>query len=212
VTQAPNSPESLTAERPLNAPKQNPQTGRIDVICGCMFAGKTARLIERLQQARAAGRRVIAFKHAIDDRYAKSELATHDDRRFPAIPVPDARALAAQAGTADVIGIDEAHFFKPDLADVCEQLRRRGVCVIASAIDFGAWGHSFPTMDRLKETANDVEVLRIPCTVCGAPARFSQRMTPIVADQIVGGPGDYEPRCERCFEPLPDTTPEPEIR
>ena len=57
---------------------------QLTVICGCMFAGKTARLIERLSAARVAGLSVAAFKHRLDDRYVATELASHDGRTFPA--------------------------------------------------------------------------------------------------------------------------------
>jgi len=173
-----------------------------------MFAGKTARLIERLYAARAAGRSTLAVKHPLDDRYDPTELATHDGRRFPARTLPDAAALLAAAGDAEVVGIDEGQFFGPALVAACESLRRRGCRVIVAGIDHNAWGRPFPPFPQLKAVADEVEILHVPCTVCGAPARYSQRMTPVVDGRMVGGPGEYEPRCARCFIPLPGPCPE----
>jgi thymidine kinase len=188
-------------------PKQH-SPGRIEVICGCMFVGKTARLIERLDEARAAGRRVIAFKHAYDDRYDPGYLATHDDKRFPAITVPDAAQILAQYAGAEVVGIDEAQFFGRDLVDVCRAIMARGQHVLVVGIDHDAWGRPFPPLPQLKDMADDVELRHTPCTVCGRPARYSQRMVPVTDERMVGGPEAYEPRCAACFRPLPPPAPE----
>ena len=43
--------------------------GRIEVICGSMFSGKTEELIRRLNRAKIAKQNVEIFKPAIDTRY-----------------------------------------------------------------------------------------------------------------------------------------------
>ncbi|MFQ5805842.1 MAG: thymidine kinase [Phycisphaerae bacterium] len=182
--------------------------GGIEVICGCMFAGKTARLIERLRAARAAGQRTLAFKHALDSRYAPTELATHDGRYFPAQTVAELGLLETCAAAAEVIGIDEGQFFGRGLVAVCERLCERRRRVIIAGIDHNAWGRPFPPFPQLKEIADSVELMHAPCGVCGEPARYSQRVVPVVGGQMVGGPGEYEPRCPNCFVPLPGPCPD----
>jgi thymidine kinase len=56
----PPGPEAASISQP------GAQPGRLEVIAGCMFSGKTERLIERLRAAQRAGRRVLALKHRID--------------------------------------------------------------------------------------------------------------------------------------------------
>lgn len=185
----------------LSGTTEGGRRGRIEVICGCMFAGKTARLIERLIEAELAGRLTIAFKHMLDARYVPGELATHDDRRFPATAISDAALIESRVGAAEVIGIDEAQFFGPALVAVCERLRRDGRHVIAVGIDHDTWGRPFAPLPELTAIADHVEVMHTPCRVCGAPARYSQRMVPVVGGQMVGGPDEYEPRCAKCFVP-----------
>jgi thymidine kinase len=180
-------------------------TGRIEVICGCMFAAKTARLIERLRAAQATGQRVLAFKHSLDSRYAPTELATHNGYRFPAQTVSAANTLEAHAGGAEVIGIDEGQFFGPGLTAVCQRLRAGGRRVIVAGIDHNTWGQPFPPFPQLTELADAVEIMLTPCRVCGEPARYSQRLIPVVDGQMVGGPEAYEPRCANCFVPLDRT-------
>ncbi len=172
-----------------------------------MFAGKTALLIERLRFAVAAGRRVIAVKHALDARYASDCLATHDGRRFPARAVDAPGALVRLADGVDVVGVDEAQFFGVGLVEVVERLRRRGRDVFVAGIDHDAWGQDFPPLPLLARAADEDVVRTVPCTRCGRPARFSERVTPVVGDDMVGGPADYHPRCAACFRPLPAPRP-----
>ena len=52
--------------------------GRIEVIFGPMFAGKTTELLRRCQVAESAGRNIMVIKSSSDDRYSASEAVTHD--------------------------------------------------------------------------------------------------------------------------------------
>ena len=56
------------------------QRGRIEVICGCMFSGKTEELIRRLKRATFARQRVEIFKPAIDVRYSAEDVVSHDSQ------------------------------------------------------------------------------------------------------------------------------------
>jgi thymidine kinase len=174
--------------------------GRIEVICGCMFSGKTARLIDRLAAAAGRGLPPAAFKHVLDVRYDSCHLAPHDGRRCEAVAVE----IVQRSAGADVIGIDEAQFFGAALITMCTTLRDLGRHVIVAGIDHDAWGHPFTPLPELKELADAVEVRHVPCRVCGRPARYSQRMVPVRDGNMVGGPAEYEPRCAACFQPLRD--------
>ena len=192
----------------MSAGEKKVHAGRIEVICGCMFSGKTSLLIERLRAAQASGRRVRAFKHVLDARYDPTALATHDARRFPAESVADAEALAAAARGCEVVGVDEVHFFGRRLVEVVSRLVEAGALTVVAGIDHDAWGQAFPMMEQIKRRAADVCVRTVPCGVCGAPARLSQRMTSLTpGDDMVGGLRAYEPRCAACFRPLPPPAP-----
>ena len=201
-----NSPSSAfsasSAVNPLG-----PRGGRLVVIYGCMFAGKTARLIARLAQARAAGRRVVACKHRLDDRYDLARLITHDGRACAAVPVSGAGEVLRAAAHAQVVGIDEAQFFGRSLVRVCLELRAGGRTVVVAGIDHDAWGQPFPPLPQLSARADELEQMDAPCAVCGRPAVFSQRMVPVIDGRLVGGPGEYEPRCPAHFTPLASPAP-----
>ena len=52
--------------------------GRIEVICGSMFSGKTEELIRRLKRAKFAKQKVEIYKPSIDVRYSEEEVVSHD--------------------------------------------------------------------------------------------------------------------------------------
>ena len=67
--------------------------GRIELICGCMFSGKSLHLVERVRQARHARLKVAAFKHSSDDRYGQTHIVTHNGQRTEAMPVATAEPI-----------------------------------------------------------------------------------------------------------------------
>ncbi len=168
-----------------------------------MFAGKTEHMIAWLRQEQAAGKTVRAFKHAIDDRYDPDHLVTHRGDHFDALRAPTAAAILDHCGAADVVAVDEGHFFRMALIPVVQELLQRGVTVIVAGITNDAWGRSFEPMPQLAALADDEVVLQAPCRVCGADSPFTQRMVPVYDPHMVGGLDDYEPRCAAHFEPLP---------
>lgn len=182
--------------------------GRLEVIQGCMFSGKTERLIARLRAAREEGRRVVAFKHRIDDRYDATHLITHRHDRFDALQAADAAAIERLAADADVVGIDEVHFFGAPLIPVVQRFISAGRRVIVVGIDNNAWGRPFTPLPQLSAMADEVVLATTACVKCGGVARFSQRLVPIHSDVMVGGAESYEPRCGQCFEPLAGAPPE----
>jgi thymidine kinase len=168
-----------------------------------MFAGKTEHLIARLRQEQARGETVIAFKHSIDDRYDPDHLVTHRRDHFDALRVPNAAAILEHCADADVVAIDEGHFFKMDLVPVVQELKARGVTVLVAGITHDCWGRDFEPIPQLAALADEEVVRQAPCRVCGKPALFTQRMTAVNALHMVGGLDDYEPRCAEHFIPFP---------
>jgi thymidine kinase len=168
-----------------------------------MFAGKTEHLIARLRAEQTRGRRVEAFKHTIDARYAPDQLVTHRGDHFAAIRVPDARLILDRADQVDVVAIDEGHFFKLPLVPVVEALKARGQTVLVAGITHDAWGRPFEPIPQLAAIADEVVLCQAPCRVCGQPSPYTQRMTQVNSEFMVGGVGDYEPRCAAHFVALP---------
>ena len=77
------------------------QQGRIEVICGSMFSGKTEELIRRLKRAKFAKQQVEIFKPAIDTRYSDNDVVSHDQNSIPSTPISASSSILLLAGDND---------------------------------------------------------------------------------------------------------------
>ena len=188
------------------------EQGHLEVICGCMFSGKTEELIRRLKRATSAKQRVQVFKHAFDDRYDELAIASHSGLKLPTVTAgrTDELVRAVEPGTA-VIGIDEIQFFPEDIVFAVEEVLKRGVRVIAAGLDLDFRGEPFGPMPQLMAIAERVDKLHAICVVCGDLATRNQRLidgspAPAEGPTIqVGGAETYEARCRKCHQ-VPQTT------
>lgn len=198
--------------------EQGRQRGWVEVVCGSMFSGKTEELLRRLKRARIARQTVTLFKPALDTRYADAEVVSHDATAMPSEVVHTAEPILLLTGDADVVGIDEAQFFGPELVDVVETLAMDGKRVILAGLDQDYLGRPFEPVPQLMAVAEHVTKLHAVCVRCGAPANHSQRIVASGGRVLVGESEAYEPRCRACFRPeaveavpvsLPTSRPSP---
>jgi thymidine kinase len=175
------------------------RAGWIEVICGCMFSGKTEELIRRLRRAQIADLPVQVFKPGIDNRYATNQIVSHDTASLEAIPVHHAAEVLLRSPHTRVVGLDEAQFFDAELPQVCEQLALQGVRVVVAGLDMDYLGLPFGPMPQLLAVAEYVTKVHAICVHCGALATHSYRLA--VGDEVVllGEKEQYEPRCRSCY-------------
>ena len=131
--------------------------GRIEVVCGSMFSGKTEELIRRLRRAKFARQRVEIYKPAIDKRYSEEEVVSHDSNAIMSTPIDSSAQILLLSSDIDVVGIDEAQFFDDGLVDVCNELANRGVRVIVAGLDMDYKGVPFGPIPALCAIADDVQ-------------------------------------------------------
>jgi len=178
------------------------ESGWIEVICGSMFSGKTQELIRRLKLAMIARQTVQVFNSHLDTRYAHESIVSHDRTSLSAIPVSDAKQILEKVSPeTQVVGIDEIHFFGPDIIKVVQTLADSGKRVIVAGLDMDYKGEPFINVAKLMALAEFVTKNLAICMVCGNPAHYSQRLTSS-GERIEVGAGDkYEARCRKCFKP-----------
>lgn len=175
------------------------RTGWVEVICGCMFSGKTEELIRRLRRARIADLRVEVFKPLIDTRYDASSIVSHDTTSLIATPIERSEQLLDLHPETSVVGVDEAQFFDEKLPDICHQLALRGVRVIVAGLDMDYRGRPFGPMPELLATAEYVTKVHAICVHCGNLATHSYRLSAEEEVVLLGEKERYEPRCRACY-------------
>jgi thymidine kinase len=199
---------ATSAQTSRPRPITQPQPGRLEVITGPMFSGKTEELIRRLTRAQIARLSVATFKPKLDQRYRTDAIASHSAQTIDAQAVPDVEhlraALLPQSERVDVVGIDEVQFFDDALVTLAVEFVSRGKRVIVAGLDMTFAGQAFPPIPSLMAIADEVLKLSAVCMVCGAPAVHSQRLGTNQELVVVGAAGVYEARCRACFRPEGD--------
>ena len=173
--------------------------GRVEVVCGSMFSGKTEELIRRLRRAQFAKQRVEIFKPAIDVRYSEEEVVSHEGNSILSTPVDSSASILLLGQESDVVGIDEAQFFDEHIVEVCNELAAKGIRVIVAGLDLDFKGQPFGPMPQLCAIADDVTKVHAICVRCGALAYVSHRIVAGEKQVMLGEKHEYEPLCRECY-------------
>jgi thymidine kinase len=190
----------------LGQMREGMRPGRVEVIAGPMFAGKTEELLRRVRRAVIAGRRVQVLTHGLDTRSGTDRVASHAGLDHPSLAVGSAAELRrAVRPDTDLVAVDEAHFFGADLPQVADRLARDGLVVVVAGLDVTFAGLPFPPLPSLMALAERVDKLTAICTLCGEDAIFHARVAPtraaateLVAEHVGGGE-KYQARCRHHF-------------
>lgn len=178
--------------------------GGIHLIVGPMFAGKTTALLKRMQLELSAGRNAALVKSEKDTRYGLSAVVSHDGMHTPCWAVPSLEAFRDQIGEdeytkLDVIGIDEAQFFK-DLYNFCRVAADiEGKTIVVAGLDGDFLRKSFGSTLDLIPIADSVVKLSSRCNLCGKAAYFTLRKTCERNTEIIGGADVYMPVCRQHY-------------
>ena len=181
--------------------------GWLEVISGCMFAGKTEELIRRIKVLEFAKQNILVFKPRIDNRYSETKVASHAGSQVDSILIDKAAEILEYVKEdTEVVAVDEAQFLDEDIVEVCDILAGRGIRVMVAGLDTNFRGEPFGVMPILLTEAEFVTKLTAVCVKCGAPATRTQRIVnsepanwddPLI---VVGAKETYEARCRHCHE------------
>ena len=179
--------------------------GWVEVISGCMFAGKTEELIRRVNVLKFAKKNIIVFKPKIDNRYSNDNVVSHAGSSMKSVVVSHSQGILKHVtDSTEVVAIDEVQFFDSGVVQVCDHLANKGIRVIVAGLDTDFRGEPFGIMPKLITCAEFVTKLTAVCNTCGGPATRTQRIIngapanyndPII---LVGASESYEARCRHC--------------
>ena len=183
----------------------SPLPGRLEVITGPMFSGKSEELIRRLKRARIARQRVACYKPDIDLRYHRTAIASHSEQTHEATTVATSAHLRDQLlpslARVDVVGIDEVQFFDPAIIPLAVELVHLGKRLVVAGLDTTFAAEPFGPVPTLMALADEVAKLSAVCMTCGSPAIHTQRLGASRELVVVGAAGLYEARCRAHFHP-----------
>jgi len=177
--------------------------GRIEVVCGPMFSGKSEELLRRLKRADIAKRKYQLFKPAIDTRYSETEVVSHSGQKLSCTPLANAHEIVERVDEdTKIVAIDEAQFFDLRLIATVLELADRGHRVVVAGLDMDSFGLPFGPVPQLLAVAEQVTKLTAVCEECGDAATHTYRHEGCVTSQVLLGEKDsYEARCREHWRP-----------
>lgn len=197
------------------------KTAYLEVILGCMFSGKTSKLVEIYKQCKFCSMSVAVINHSIDTRYDENLLSTHDQIKIPCIRTNNLFDLWIHninldstvnldliprfkdkfvIYSSDVILINEGQFFS-HLEDFVKLLLSHGKKVYVCGLDGDFERKKFGQILDLIPLCDKVTKLKSLCSQCknGTPGIFSKRVTSETEQTIVGA-DNYISVCRMCYE------------
>lgn len=183
----------------------NYQDGFVEVISGCMFAGKTEELLRRIRVLSYGNQKIQLFKPMIDNRYDENKVVSHAGNSMESTLVKNAKGILENLDPdTKIVAVDEIQFFDDEINMVIDKLADSGIRVMVAGLDMDFRGEPFGVMPMLMTKAEFVTKLTAVCTRCGAPGTRSQRIIngkpadyydPII---MVGASESYEAVCRHC--------------
>ncbi len=197
--------------------------GRLELLVGNMFGGKSTELIRRINRYEVLRKKVTLFKHSFDRRYGTEEVCSHDGLKREAILVTTAEDLEKSLPLeTDVVGIEEVQFFDSQIVPLCYRLANSGRIILPAGLLKDFRGEIFPFSDKgldmgdLISIADKIDQFNAYCTyengqeICGRDAAWIQRfyngqVAPYDSPTILpGGKEAYAPRCREHFVFYPE--------
>ena len=168
-------------------------SGRVEIILGCMFSGKSSELIRRLSRYDAVGIKTLIVNSELDTRTGKS-VKTHSNIEKKALKSLKLMDIidTNEYKNSKVIGIDESQFF-PDLLKFVKKSEKDNKIVIIAGLDgdsnrkpFGQILECIPLCDEVVKL-NAMDMISND----GTPAIFTKRVVRNNEQICIGAKGDY---------------------
>ena len=170
----------------------------IQVITGCMFAGKTTALIDRLKSTNC---KYLLVKPKIDTRDEGSQISTHDGLSETGIRVNRLSEIFQKLKGIKVVGIDEAQFFNNSIVEDINYIASKNITIIIAGLKKDYLNKSFGCMAEIIKIATSITMLKAICNDCGDAATYSYRKNINSKTQVlIGDSNEYAALCKECFE------------
>ena len=179
--------------------------GKIELIIGCMFSGKSSELIRRVRRYESISTNILSINFDGDTRYDDNlnNIITHDQVKHTAISVNKLipLMLTEEYKNASIIAINEGQFFS-DLSDFCitsADFDNKTIIIAGLIGDYKR--EPFEQISKLIPHADEILKLSAMCKSCnnGTLATFTKKKTDSTQLIEIGGDDIYEPVCRDCY-------------
>ncbi len=173
--------------------------GYLKIILGCMYAGKTSKLINIYKMMKFSNISTMVINYEEDKRYHESEMSTHDKTMIPCIQTLNLMDILIKKDIEEkVIIINEGQFFN-DLKEFVILMLSKNKHIYICGLDGDYEMKKFGQILDIIPLCNEIEKLSAICSICknGTKAYFTKRITNEKGQKIIGCT-NYLPVCRKC--------------
>lgn len=177
----------------------------LELIYGCMFSGKTTKLIERYNELKDKYI-CLAINYIFDKRYTNEDkIVSHDKNDIDCICIQDLKELrenieySNKLDKAEFIFINEGQFFKDLRGWVLWAMQKKNTVLCGLDLDYKR--ENFGDIMNLVKNAYKVHHMKGKCDKCSSESLFTHRLVDN-DNQVLIGSSEYIPVCEECWNIL----------
>ena len=176
-------------------------SGKLELIIGNMFSGKTSELIRRINKEKSINKRILVINYIDDNRYSTDKIVSHDNIKFDCIKVKLLNEIKVDFNDYDSFFIDEGQFFTDLYPFVVLLVDINHKHVVVSGLDGDNYRNTFGDIIKLIPICDTVDKLTAYCNKCnnGTPAPFTKKITNDSSLIDIGGSDKYIPVCRYHF-------------
>jgi thymidine kinase len=178
-------------------------SGRLELIIGNMFSGKSSELIRRINREKSINKKILVINYALDNRYSTdSKISTHDNNSVKCLKVFLLSELKKETlNEYDSVFIDEGQFFDDLYIFVYILVEELGKHVVVSGLDGDFNRNMFGDIIKLIPICDTVDKLCAYCSKCndGTYGPFSLKING--SDKVIdiGSEDKYLPVCRKHY-------------
>ena len=177
--------------------------GKLELIIGNMFSGKSTELIRRFNREKSINKKIIVINYIDDNRYSNDSISTHDSRMVKCIKLKKLCDLDYHTIiNNDSFFIDEGQFFSDLYNMVSHLVDFYKKHVVVSGLDGDFKRKPFGQILELIPICDTVDKLRAYCIYCknGEYAPFTKRIFNSKDIIDIGGSDKYVPVCRLHYQ------------
>jgi len=176
--------------------------GRLELIVGNMFSGKSSELIRRINRERSISKKILVINYIGDNRYSKDSISTHDLTKVKCLKLEKLMSLNENIINGyDSFFIDEGQFFTDLYPFVKIAVEKYNKHVVVSGLDGDSNRNPFGDIIKLIPICDTIDKLTAYCIKCnnGTLGPFTKKISASNTIVDIGGIDKYLPVCRNHY-------------
>ena len=179
----------------------------LTLVIGCMFSGKTTRILSIADNYRKLGKKIMGINFNKNSRYGNNKITTHEKNTYNfdiELSVSHLNNIILDEfyslyKNVDILIIDEIQFYPDAYNFITNSINKDKKIIICSGLNGDYNRKPFEQISFLIPEADEIFYLKAKCS-CGKNACFSKRIIKSDKQILIGGSESYIPICRECYK------------